>query len=759
MFKCDSYMIVAHMLTLRKPSPMNVASSCVAVTIALTFSPFACAQGEAGSHADNDMPWFRRSLVGLEVGPTGSQFGGSPKDKGFAASFNGRDIVQATKACDAEYLVIWAREGDWAYYDSQLQPRPPGLGNRDVLREAVTEGRKLGLPIIAYCQVQYPGHTLREHPEWRMVDHTGNPVDGRVCYRSGYLEYMRDMVEEQLAYGIDGFHLDMVDQGFGAPYGCWCETCQQEFQQEFGHAMPAGVTWDESWDHMLEFRYASSEQFEKQLTAHIGSMNPKATVDYNYHGNPPFSWEVGQRPVQHARNGDFVTGETGSWGFSALTIGLNAEFYQAATPGHPFQIAIQRGVRGYHDQTTRPLNDIRWELLTLLSHGGFVTMVDKTAYDGWLDPVAYERFGEAFKEVHAKRSHFGYQAVYEVGLYFSSRTRDWYGREKPGGYYRAFQGAHKAMAYEHIPWGVIHDENVTLATLQQFPVVMLPNVAILSQDEIDLFRSYVEEGGRLIVTGLTGTYDRLGQPMSNTAISDLIGAKLVRHRKDIDSWVRFPSGDAGFSNADIDTLAPDGRRDWPYLVRGPGVVYEATTAVTCGELLEPHQTWLHVEGRYHPDYPMSADKPIGPAVLVNQVGKGTVLTLSISPDWCTASDHALPEARKLLASAVRLLDSEPRVVIEAPVNVQAVVTDDPASRTLRIHLLAYNVAPQTTPPKNRPYVLPPPIEDTPIYRAKITLDREPKDVTSFSGTTKLEHEGRQITTVVEDIHEVIVVKY
>ena len=33
--------------------------------------------------------------------------------------------------------------------------------------------------------------------------------------------------------------------------------------------------------------------------------------------NPPFSFEVGQRPVQHADNADFVTGETGVWGFSA----------------------------------------------------------------------------------------------------------------------------------------------------------------------------------------------------------------------------------------------------------------------------------------------------------------------------------------------------------------------------------------------------------------------------------------------------------
>ena len=34
----------------------------------------------------------------------------------------------------------------------------------------------------------------------------------------------------------------------------------------------------------------------------------------------------------------------------------------------------------YHDQTTRPLADIRWELFTLLAHGAFVTMVDKTGF-------------------------------------------------------------------------------------------------------------------------------------------------------------------------------------------------------------------------------------------------------------------------------------------------------------------------------------------------------------------------------------------
>lgn len=716
--------------------------------------------GASSARAEEPATWFAHARVGLEVGPTGAQFGGAAEDVGYAANFRGDEIARAAKAAAAEYLVIWARDGDWAYYDSKLQPKPPGLGARDVLREAAGEGRRLGLPVIAYCQVQNPTHALRKHPDWRMIDKDGDPVEGRVCYRSDYLNYMKEMVDEQLALGIAGFHLDMVDQGFGPPYGCWCARCATEFKARWGRAMPKGATWDEDWDHMLELRYDASQEFEKKLRAHIREVNPKATVDYNYHGSPPFSWEVGQRPVQHAGNADFVTGETGVWGFSALTVGLNAEFYRAATPGAPFQIAMQRGVRMYHDQTTRPLNDMRWEMFTLLAHGGFVTIVDKTGFDGWLDPVAYERFGAAFREARAKAETFGHEPVYQVGVYFSARSRDWIGREKPATYFQAFQGAAKALDYEHIPWGVILDENVSSDGLKKFPVVLLPNVGIVSEREAALLRGYVEAGGNLIITGATGTSGGRGEPLAQSApagstLAKLTGARFVRELETNDNWARFPS--APEVQGGLQALAP--RMDWPFLVRGPAVVYAAETATPAGELLAPTRTALHAAGRYPKDWPMSAGAPAGPLALLNRVGKGAVLTLAVSPDWATASDHAVVETRGLLASAVRMLDPEPRVVIQAPVTVQTVVNDDPAARALRIHFLGYNAPPQTTPPENRPYVLPPTIEDAPLFRASVTMRDDFKDAEAFDKNTSLVRTGRKFDLLINDVHEVVAIRY
>jgi len=106
--------------------------------------------------------------------------------------------------------------------------------------------------------------------------------------------------------------------------------------------------------------------------------------------------------------------------------------------------------RSTNRHSTRPLNDIRWELLTLLSHGAFVTIVDKAGFDGSLDPVAYGRIRKAFKEAHGKQSHFGHEPVSELAIFFSSRTRDRLGRDRPETYFLSFQGAHRAMVYEHI---------------------------------------------------------------------------------------------------------------------------------------------------------------------------------------------------------------------------------------------------------------------------------------------------------------------
>jgi hypothetical protein len=202
-----------------------------------------------------------------------------------------------------------------------------------------------------------------------------------------------------------------------------------------------------------------------------------------------------------------------------------------------------------------------------------------------------------------------------------------------------------------------------------------------------------------------------------------------------------------------------GPTNWPFLVRGPATVYEPATAKPVGELLDSHRAALTNPGGYNADWPLSARRVVGPAVLVNAVGKGTVLTFAGSPDFATASEHHIVEARKLFANAVRLLNPAPRVRITAPANVEAVVTDDTATRTLRIHLIAYNATPQTTPAKDRPYVMPGLIEDAPMFRASLEFRDGLKSAKTLNRGTELKKRGNRVELIVADIHEVIQCRY
>jgi hypothetical protein len=708
----------------------------------------------AGRRTDR---WYQRALVGMEVGPTGAQFGSDPRDTGYAAKFDGAEIVAACARAKSDYVVIWARDGEYAYYDSRLMPKCPGIGDRDVLREAVAKGKELNIPIIAYCVVQAGGYAYEKHPEWRIRDPSGQPM-GRMCFQTGYAEFMRGVIDELCDHGIAGLHIDMLDQGFGPPHGCWCDACRRLFEAEYKAPMPAGVTWDDAWERMLEFRYNTSARLERELTDHIRRKHPGVTVDFNYHGNPPFSWEVGQRPVQHASEGDFVTGETGIWGFSALGVGLNAEFYRAATPGKRVQVAMQRGVRMYHDQTTRPLADLRWELFTLLAHGAFVTLVDKTPYDGTLDPIAYARIEQLFGEAQAKKRLFQGRPVADVGIYFSHRTRDWYAREKPGDYFLSFYGMHKALVYEHLPYGIVLDENSTLEGLRAFPVVVVPNAAILSERELAMFRAYAEQGGKLILTGLSGTLGPRGEVVEKPPLEGLVGGRFQGRLDSLDNHVEIRRGDLG-------TIAPAGLPGPPeasirFLVKGPAAIWKEHGAGAEGLLFKPHRTVRQREGREGTDWPMSADAAAGPALLRRSVGQGEVVLLAASPDFATASEHAVVEARRWLCEEIRAGGrSRAKLRIDAPRYVESVILDDEEHRILRIHFLSYASPPASTPATNRPYVLPPTMEEAPRSVVRIRAERPVKEarMAGREGSAERTADGWRI--VLEDVHEVVELSY
>jgi hypothetical protein len=61
------------------------------------------------------------------------------------------------------------------------------------------------------------------------------------------------------------------------------------------------------------------------------------------------------------------------------------------------------------------------------------------------------------------------------------------------------------LGQTHRQWDVVLQQDLTAKNLKRFPIVVLPSVMALSDTEAVELRHYVEQGGRLVATGLSGT--------------------------------------------------------------------------------------------------------------------------------------------------------------------------------------------------------------------------------------------------------------
>lgn len=695
--------------------------------------------------------WYKSRWLGVEIGPTGH----NDRDPVFMSRATGKEIIEQVANAKAEYVVIFFKDWQFAYYDSKVAPKAPGLGDRDLFKECVEEAQKHDIPVVAYCIVQHDGATYDRHPEWRMKDKDGNDIKPRLCFNSGYLEHVKQVAAEMMEYDIVGFHFDMLDFGFEEPYGCWCDTCRSLFCRTYGVEMPDGVTWDEVWDNMLEFRADSNAGFCLKVQEFVWSRRPELTVDYNYHGYPAFTWEVGERPVQHGSVGSFVTAEGLPWAFGHSTPSLLALFMQGVRPGTPVQGVTSRFVYNYHDYTVRPQAETEWEVFTYRMHGAQCTIVDKSNYDGTLDPVAFERIGRVFDKAQRRADYFSHKPIKEVGLYYSCRSRDWYGREERFKYAGGFGGAHKALMHSHIPMGMLMDDLVSLEALNNYPVIYLPSAAILTETEVGLLTEYVSGGGKLLITGLTGVCDRYGNLKDTCEFDEIIGARFAgcytTHKS---NYLRLPKS---LSDSAGSFLLNEIPVDWPMLTWGPLAAFQPVTAQSFGELLTGYvipEDEVNIWNQL-----LSAHKAFGPAVLVNDYGKGKVVCVPCSIDSAYVSNYRMPEHRKLIRNLVRYLNPNPVVQVDAPLNVETVVNLDEDNHRLLVHFVCFNgpATSGTFADFSSRLVLPPLMEEPAHYKAKVKINSGFSDVTAFGSDTRIAVEGNETIIETSEIHEVMIV--
>ncbi len=150
----------------------------------------------------------------------------------------------------------------------------------------------------------------------------------------------------------------------------------------------------------------------------------------------------------------------------------------------------------------------------------------------------YDTLKEYADFLHRNRPLFlNRENVANVGLVYSIPTLFW--RSFPAlnltGYWqkRCFSGIAAALEHSHIPYEVVifghpelWDDSEMLNRLSHYKALILPGVDCLSDRQSEALASFVEAGGRLIVSGRTGLRDEDCNKRPNPSISALDGRTI-----------------------------------------------------------------------------------------------------------------------------------------------------------------------------------------------------------------------------------------
>jgi hypothetical protein len=182
----------------------------------------------------------------------------------------------------------------------------------------------------------------------------------------------------------------------------------------------------------------------------------------------------------------------------------------------------------------------------------------------------------------------------------------------------------------------------------RYRVLVLADVAALSDTQCRRLRAYVAAGGRIVATGETSLYDETGKKRANFGLSDLFGCDYVKTEDDVKNSYLTPRHPHALTR---------GLEDAPRII---GAVQQIT--VRPHDAAKPPLTLIPS----YPDLPMErVFPPPGqeqtdmPAVFARAVGKGRVVYFPMDIDrtfWeVLAADHQL-----LLQNAVEWAADEPQ---------------------------------------------------------------------------------------------------
>lgn len=365
---------------------------------------------------------------------------------------------------------------------------------------------------------QYKGKSLNH---WRMIDVKTNDIlyfpqyaaEG-FCHRNpefveAYIDYAKRLIADT---GIDGLMAD--DTVHYMHYNsCGCAYCRQELKNRAGIDLPPMEdqsfwgNWDNpAWKHWLDLRLDACGDFQQKLAQAL----PEGfqLMSCGASSAAPGALEMGSDARQFLRGCNYtnleMTGNTPPYKHDPVTVNhgilhkmVNASHHQAA--------AREKGVRCYGTGYgfTEPSANIIWAVNKVLgSDCWFSTLKDRLGLADHILaslPDEADAIGNAFSFEASHPELFDGNMIGQLAVYYAYETRNHTCMgNMTTGYYKDYLTTLQALFRAGISTHTVFSfpENT-----DNYPLILLPSAASMTEQEIAKMHTYLAAGGKIIVTG------------------------------------------------------------------------------------------------------------------------------------------------------------------------------------------------------------------------------------------------------------------
>jgi len=465
--------------------------------------------------------------------------------------------INITEKDPAQYDIPWWRDfwkqtmtegvvinagGIVAYYPTKipLHRKAEYLEGRDLFGELSKAAKEDGLAVFARMDSNRAHEEFyKAHPDWFSIDASGKPYKAAdlfiSCVNSPYYQEHIPAILTEIAqlYHPEGF-TDNSWSGLGRDSICYCENCKKSFRDKTGQNIPARKNWDDKiYKQWIRWNY------DRRLE--IWDLNNRTTKGV---GGANCTWSgmnsgsiIGQSRSfrdykEIAKRADIIMLDDQSrsdmGGFQHNgEIGKLVHGLLGWNKLAPESMAMYNHQKPWFRLASKPAAEARMWMVNGIAGGiqPWWHMIaayheDRRMYH---TPQPIMRWHKDNEEYLLNR-----KPIANIGVVWSQENTDFYGRDEAEELVELpWRGMIQAMVRARIPYLPVHADHINRDT-DQFSLLVLPNLGLMTNEQVAAVRSFVDRGGSLIATGNSSLYDEMGDPRPDFALSDIFGAHVKK---------------------------------------------------------------------------------------------------------------------------------------------------------------------------------------------------------------------------------------